>query len=123
MLDTLLKAGGWSLLFADDLVNQNEVLKILSISDDGRVIRTRQLIEFNHYGGEYQAEVALLSRRILFTTDDASLDGSGSIGEREYFTSCSVVLPDIASSQLQTCSLHGENEGLGTVAVFHFNNR
>jgi hypothetical protein len=66
---------------ADDLDNQNEVLRILSISEDGRVIRTRQLIQHNHYGEEYQAEVALLSRRILFTTDDASLSGSGDIGK------------------------------------------
>jgi len=72
---------GWCLVLADDLNNQNEVLKILSISEDGRTIRTRQLIQFNHYGEEYQAEVALLSRRILFTTDDASLDGPGSIGK------------------------------------------
>eukprot|EP00775_Hariotina_reticulata_P007671 gene7671-7873_t len=72
-------------IWKDELSNQNEVLRILSVSVDGRIIRTRQLIQYNHYGGEYQAEVALLSRRILFTTDDASLDGSGFIGPHTTF--------------------------------------
>jgi hypothetical protein len=53
----------------DELMNQNEVLRISTVSSDGRTITTLQSTRFNHYGGEYQAEVALLSRRILFTSD------------------------------------------------------
>eukprot|EP00775_Hariotina_reticulata_P013903 gene13903-14021_t len=62
----------------DELHNQNEVLRIAGISADGRQISTRQVIQFMHYGGEYQAEVALLSRNILFTTDEP--DSSSVIG-------------------------------------------
>eukprot|EP00775_Hariotina_reticulata_P006839 gene6839-7057_t len=65
--DILLVTTTWK----DELINQNEVLRIASISSDGRTITTLQRTRFNHYGGEYQAEVALLSRRILFTSDSS----------------------------------------------------
>jgi hypothetical protein len=35
---------------ADELVNQNEVLTVASVSADGRTITTQQTIKFNHYG-------------------------------------------------------------------------
>ncbi|WIA35607.1 hypothetical protein OEZ86_004028 [Tetradesmus obliquus] len=56
----------------DELVNQNEVLTVAGVSADGRSITTQQRVQFNHYGGEYQAEVGLLTRRILFTSDAVS---------------------------------------------------
>ncbi|KAM9952753.1 hypothetical protein ACTFIR_007808 [Dictyostelium discoideum] len=57
--------------FKDELDNQNEVLTIKSIS--GKVIEFTTPIKFYHYGGkEYQAEVALLSRRIIFQGNDES---------------------------------------------------
>jgi hypothetical protein len=67
------------LLLTDELMNQNEVLRVATVSSDGRTITTRQRIRFNHYGGEYQAEVALLSRRVLFTSDTTYT--SSSLGE------------------------------------------
>eukprot|EP00775_Hariotina_reticulata_P004484 gene4484-4738_t len=75
--DVLLVTTAWK----DELSSQNEVLRIIDISSDGKVIKTRQRLQHNHYAGEYQAEVALLSRRILFTTDDRSFNPSISKGE------------------------------------------
>lgn len=52
------------------------MLRIAAISPDGRTITTRQRVQYNHYGEEYKAEVALLSRRILFTTDSTYVGSS-----------------------------------------------
>ncbi|KAK5575391.1 hypothetical protein RB653_010651 [Dictyostelium firmibasis] len=58
-------------IFKDEEDNQNEVMTIKSIS--GRVIEFTKPIKFYHYGGsEYQVEVALLSRRIVFQGDEVS---------------------------------------------------
>jgi hypothetical protein len=57
---------------ADEEVNQNEVLKISSVGSGGTVLTLQQAVQFNHYGGEYKAEVALLTRRILFKSDVTS---------------------------------------------------
>ncbi|KAF6266444.1 hypothetical protein COO60DRAFT_1669869 [Scenedesmus sp. NREL 46B-D3] len=59
-------------ILSDELANQNEVLTVAAVSADGRTVTTQQTIQFNHYGVEYQAEVALLTRRILFTSDATS---------------------------------------------------
>jgi hypothetical protein len=64
----------------DELNNQNEVLTVASVSADGRTLTTVEALQFNHYGGEYQAEVGLLTRRVLFTSDAASR--ATGIGER-----------------------------------------
>lgn len=69
---------------ADELLNQNEVLTIASVSSDGLSLTTQQPLLYNHYGEEYKAEVALLTRPILFTSDELSsstgLGGQGKSG-------------------------------------------
>lgn len=35
---------------ADEMVNQNEVLTVASVSADGLTVTTQQAIQFNHYG-------------------------------------------------------------------------
>jgi len=57
------------------------VLRVASVSADGRTITTRQRVRFNHYGEEYKAEVALLTRRILFTSDN--FYSSSTLGESQ----------------------------------------
>ncbi|KIY91608.1 hypothetical protein MNEG_16356 [Monoraphidium neglectum] len=59
-------------LWKDELLNQNEVMTVASVTPDGLTVNTVEALQFNHYGGEYQAEVGLLTRRILFTSDAAS---------------------------------------------------
>lgn len=61
-----------STTWKDERSNQNEVLTIASISADGKTITTVENIVYNHYGQEYFAEVGLLTRPILFTSDAAS---------------------------------------------------
>ncbi len=56
----------------DEVANQNEVLTVASVTDGGKTVTVVEPIQFNHYGGEYQAEVGLLTRRILFTSDATS---------------------------------------------------
>ncbi|KAN0024762.1 hypothetical protein ACTFIV_009171 [Dictyostelium citrinum] len=66
-------------IFQDDLDNQNEVLTIAAIQ--GKQIEFTEPIKFYHYGGqEYQAEVALLSRRIVFRGDGDSEADKNSFG-------------------------------------------
>jgi len=60
----------------DEEVNQNEVLTVAGVTNGGTTITVVEPIQFNHYGGEYQAEVGLLTRRILFTSD-ATSESSG----------------------------------------------
>ncbi|GAM19806.1 hypothetical protein SAMD00019534_029810 [Acytostelium subglobosum LB1] len=51
--------------YKDELNNQNEVRVIRSVS--GNIVEFTEPLKFFHYGGqEYQAEVGLLSRRIVF---------------------------------------------------------
>ncbi|EGC33844.1 hypothetical protein DICPUDRAFT_36074 [Dictyostelium purpureum] len=58
-------------IYEDLIENQNEVKTILAI--DGKRIQFTEPLQFYHYGGqEYQAEVGLLSRRIVFRGDDDS---------------------------------------------------
>ncbi|KAK5580096.1 hypothetical protein RB653_000109 [Dictyostelium firmibasis] len=55
-------------VYKDEINNQNEVMTIAAVQ--GKVIQFTQPLKFYHYGGqEYQAEVALLSRRIVFRGD------------------------------------------------------
>jgi len=61
------------------MLNQNEVLTVASVSSDGLTVSTQQPVRFNHYGEEYKAEVGLLTRPILFTSDEVSR--STGIGE------------------------------------------
>jgi hypothetical protein len=49
-----------------------QVLTIASVTNGGRTVAVTSDIQYQHYGGEYQAEVALLSRNILFTSDATS---------------------------------------------------
>lgn len=52
--------------------NQNEVLTVANVTDGGRTVNVVEAARFNHYGGpEYQAEVGLLTRRVVFTSDSA----------------------------------------------------
>ncbi|EFA75934.1 hypothetical protein PPL_10508 [Heterostelium album PN500] len=61
--------------FRDEEDNQNEVMTIKSIS--GKVIEFTEPLKFYHYGGkEYQVEVSLLSRRIVFQGDSASSEST-----------------------------------------------
>jgi hypothetical protein len=63
----------------DEYDNQNEQLTIKAVSADGLRVQFTTPIRFWHYGGqEYQAEVGLLSRRIVFegsATSDSDLFG------------------------------------------------
>lgn len=60
-------------IFKDYEEDQNEVVTITSISDDGRIIEVTPPFSFIHYGGsEYQSEVGLLSRRITIQGDAQS---------------------------------------------------
>jgi len=53
--------------FKDEINNQNEVATITEVSADGKTLSVNAPFKFQHYGGpEYQAEVALLSRNIIF---------------------------------------------------------
>ncbi|KAM9977778.1 hypothetical protein ACTFIR_011650 [Dictyostelium discoideum] len=55
-------------VYRDEADNQNEVMTIAAIQ--GKVIQFTKPLRYYHYGGqEYQAEVALLSRRIVFRGD------------------------------------------------------
>eukprot|EP00775_Hariotina_reticulata_P009208 gene9208-9375_t len=42
------------------------------VTNGGLTVTTVEVVQFNHYGGEYQAEVAMLTRTILFTSDAKS---------------------------------------------------
>lgn len=53
----------------DEIINQNEVLTVASVTNGGLTVTTVEALKFNHYGKEYKAEVGLLTRRILFTSD------------------------------------------------------
>lgn len=57
---------------ADEMLNQNEVLTVASMSSDGLTVSTQQPVQFKHYGEEYKAEVGVLTRTILFTSDEVS---------------------------------------------------
>jgi hypothetical protein len=51
----------------DDQSNQNEIMQIAQVSNGGTRLVFTSAFRFNHHGGrEYQAEVALISRRIQF---------------------------------------------------------
>jgi hypothetical protein len=56
----------------DEIVNQNEVLTVASVTNGGLMINIVESLQFNHYGKEYKAEVGLLTRGILFTSDATS---------------------------------------------------
>lgn len=56
----------------DEIVNQNEVLTVASVTNGGLTVNTVKALQFNHYGKEYKAEVGLLTRGILFTSDATS---------------------------------------------------
>lgn len=57
--------------YSDDWWDQNEVLEIKAV--DRNLIQFRSPIKNHHYAGiEYQAEVGLLSRRILLQGDESS---------------------------------------------------
>jgi hypothetical protein len=56
----------------DEIVNQNEALTVASVTNGGLTINTVEALQFNHYGKEYKAEVGLLTRGILFTSDATS---------------------------------------------------
>ncbi|GMH41817.1 hypothetical protein BSKO_09727 [Bryopsis sp. KO-2023] len=54
-------------VWKDEWDNQNEVLTLSGVSKDKTKLFFSKALRFNHYGGpEYQAEVGLLSRNILF---------------------------------------------------------
>ncbi|KYQ92567.1 hypothetical protein DLAC_06555 [Tieghemostelium lacteum] len=58
-------------VYQDDLRNQNEVATIAAI--EGNKIQLTGPLRYYHYGGqEYQAEVGLLSRRIILQGDPAT---------------------------------------------------
>ncbi|KAK5582784.1 hypothetical protein RB653_004370 [Dictyostelium firmibasis] len=60
--------------YQDEDNNQNEVMTIAAIQ--GKTIQFTEPLKFFHYGGqEYQAEIALLSRRINFQSSDVDLFG------------------------------------------------
>lgn len=66
--------------YFDEFDPQNERLTIRAISADGKRVQFTAPIQFWHYGGqEYQSEVGLLSRRIVFQgasdSDAASFGG------------------------------------------------
>jgi hypothetical protein len=76
--DAVNWAVGQSLVVATSIYHdyeedQNEVVQIVSISDDGKVLEVSPAFKFLHYGGsEYQSEVGLLSRRIILQGDSMS---------------------------------------------------
>ncbi|EAL70525.1 hypothetical protein DDB_G0273257 [Dictyostelium discoideum AX4] len=58
-------------VYKDELDNQNEILTIKAI--EGKKIEFTEPIKWFKYGSqEYQSEVALLSRRIVFSSDESS---------------------------------------------------
>ncbi|KAN0031855.1 hypothetical protein ACTFIV_005722 [Dictyostelium citrinum] len=60
--------------YQDEDNNQNEVMTIAAIQ--GKTIQFTEPLKFFHYGGqEYQAEIALLSRRITFQSSDVNQFG------------------------------------------------
>ncbi|MEW5305209.1 MAG: hypothetical protein WDW36_007766 [Sanguina aurantia] len=60
-------------IFRDEYDNQNEVMRISSVSADGKTLVFPQALRSSHYGGsEYQCEVGLLSRNILLQASEAS---------------------------------------------------
>ncbi|KAG2494043.1 hypothetical protein HYH03_007689 [Edaphochlamys debaryana] len=60
-------------IWKDECRNQNEVRPIKAISADRRTISFNTPLQFLHYGGpEYQTEVVLLSRSILFQGSPAA---------------------------------------------------
>ncbi|KAI3428632.1 hypothetical protein D9Q98_007455 [Chlorella vulgaris] len=60
-------------IWKDEQENQNEVVTVASVSEDGRTIFLTAPLQYQHYGGpEYQAEVGLLSRYILIQGDEAA---------------------------------------------------
>ncbi|KAK5579699.1 hypothetical protein RB653_009385 [Dictyostelium firmibasis] len=62
-------------IYKDELDNQNEVMTIKAI--DGKKIEFTDPIKWYKYGSqEYQSEVALLSRRIVFSGDESSASTS-----------------------------------------------
>ncbi|EGG17944.1 hypothetical protein DFA_08945 [Cavenderia fasciculata] len=59
--------------FEDEWYPENEVLTIQAVSANGKTVQTVEPVQFYHYAGqEYQAEVGLLSRRIILRGDAAS---------------------------------------------------
>jgi hypothetical protein len=50
-----------------------QVLTIAGVTNGGKTVTVTTDIQYSHYGGEYKAEVALLSRRILFQSDATSV--------------------------------------------------
>jgi hypothetical protein len=62
-------------IYKDFEMDQNEVVTIVSVSDDGKVLQVSPAFAFSHYSGiEYQTEVGLLSRRIVLQGDAQSED-------------------------------------------------
>ena len=60
-------------IWKDEMDNQNEVRRIAAIDTNQRVVQLDRPLWFRHYGGlEYQSEVALLWRPILFRGDQAN---------------------------------------------------
>ncbi|KAM9953074.1 hypothetical protein ACTFIR_008132 [Dictyostelium discoideum] len=60
--------------YQDEDNNQNEVMTIAAIQ--GKTIQFTEPLKFFHYGGqEYQAEIALLTRRITFQSSDVNQFG------------------------------------------------
>ncbi|EFA76092.1 hypothetical protein PPL_10671 [Heterostelium album PN500] len=58
-------------IYKDNLRNQNEIMTIAAI--EGKKIQLTTSLRYYHYGGqEYQAEVGLLSRRLVFRGDGNS---------------------------------------------------
>lgn len=49
-----------------------QVLTVTSVTNGGTTVNVNETILFPHYGVEYPAEVGLLTRNILFTSDAAS---------------------------------------------------
>ncbi|KXZ43781.1 hypothetical protein GPECTOR_80g141 [Gonium pectorale] len=69
-------------LWKDECRNQNEVRVIESVSADGTNVTFTAPLSFLHYGGpEYQTEVVLLSRNLLFqgSPETAALNAGGHI--------------------------------------------
>ena len=57
--------------------NQNEVMVVRSVGDNGRLVQFTSALQHNHYAGtEYQGEVALLSRQVMLS-GEPDLDGFG----------------------------------------------
>ncbi|KAK5578897.1 hypothetical protein RB653_008572 [Dictyostelium firmibasis] len=62
-------------VYEDEKYPENEVMTIAAIQ--GKVIQFTESLKYYHYGGqEYQAEVALLSRNIVFQGDSSSVSTS-----------------------------------------------